>query len=85
MANTTLQEEVDRNFSSLQELLPSILPLHRGKFALMRRGEIANYYETWADAYSTGKKFYEDGIFSVQRVTDVPEDLGYFSHAVTLR
>jgi hypothetical protein len=77
----THQEEVDRNYQRFKELLPSILEKHAGKFALMRHGEIVEFYATAADAMRTGRKFYDDGLFSIQKVTAEPEDLGFFSHA----
>ena len=78
------QAEVDRNFEAFQILLPT-LEDKSGKFALMRQGKIVNFYDTLADAYSTGESIYADGIFSVQKVTTVPVDLGFLSHAVHIR
>jgi hypothetical protein len=79
----TQQEEVDRNYQRFKEILPTILKEQTGKFALMRHGEIVEFYATAADAMRTGRKFYADGLFSIQKVTREPEDLGYFSHAVS--
>jgi hypothetical protein len=79
------QAEVDRNWEAFQKLLPSIIETHRNKFALMRKGEIVSYYSTALDARTTGEKFFADGLYSIQQVTDVPVDLGYFSHAVHRR
>ncbi len=79
-----LQAEIDRNFDAFQLELPK-LAQHQGKFALMRQGKIVNFYDTLADAVSTGSAVYEDGIYSVQRVTDQPVDLGFLSHAVSFR
>ena len=42
-----------------------------GYFALMRDGEIVEFYSTMQDAYVTAKTFYADGRFSIQQVTDV--------------
>jgi hypothetical protein len=79
-----LQTEIDRNFDIFQRELPN-LTRHEGKFALMRHGDIINFYDTLADAVSTGNAIYEDRIFSVQRVTDKPIDLGFLSHAMYQR
>jgi hypothetical protein len=79
------REEVEKNYRAFQALLPGILAQHRDKYALMRHEKIVNYYSTMEDAYVTAVQFYPDGLFSIQKVTDVPVDLGYFSHAVPLR
>lgn len=76
-----LQREIDRNFAEFQKMLPE-LSEHADKFALMRHGKIINFYDTLHDAYSTGQAMFEDGEFSVQKVTNQPVDLGFLSHAV---
>jgi hypothetical protein len=80
----TRQEEVDRNFAFFQRELPRLLPTHRGKFALIRDCEITGFYDTAQDANTAGSQLYEDGLFSIQRVTDEVGDLGFYSHAVHL-
>jgi hypothetical protein len=84
MDRERLQTEVDRNFDAFQIELPK-LTRHQGKFALMRHGKIINFYDTLADAVSTGNAIYKDRLFSVQRVTDQPVDLGFLSHAMYQR
>lgn len=81
MTSLTRREEVDQNYLVFLGKLPSILPLYRDKYALMRHGEIVGYYSTMQDAYITGQTFYEDKLYSIQQVTEVPVDLGFFSHA----
>ena len=78
------RKEVDRNFEVMSQNLKKYMPLHANKYALMRHGEVIEFYNDWQDAYRTGNKFYEDGLFSIQKVTATPVDLGYFSHAVHL-
>lgn len=80
-----LQEEVTRNYSVFAEKLPDLLGTHRGKFALMRHGEIIEFFDTARDAYVTGQKLYPDRLFSVQEVIEAPADLGFFSHALPQR
>jgi hypothetical protein len=78
-----LQDEVERNYAAFVKELPALLPTHRGKFALMRERKIVQYFDTARDAHVAGAELYKaDGLYSVQEVTDVPADLGYFSHAV---
>jgi hypothetical protein len=80
----TRQQEVDRNFAFFHPKLPELLKTHRGKFALIRNQEIIGFYDTVMDAHTTGAKFFDDGLFSIQEVDDTPIDLGVFSHAVPL-
>ena len=76
------QREVDANYEAFVAILPSIIASHRDKYALMRHRQVVNFYVTAEDARSTGEKFYDDGVYSVQKVTNIPVDLGFFSHAV---
>jgi hypothetical protein len=78
------QSEIDSNLVFFQEKLPELLASHAGKYVLLRHREIVGIYDTALDAQVTGQKFYADGLFSVQRITDEPIDLGFFSHAVHL-
>lgn len=79
------REQVDRNYEAFRAMLQSILPLHEGKYALMKDGVAVGFYSTLEDAYMTANQFYKDQPFSVQKVTDTPVDLGFFSHAVISR
>ena len=81
----TQQEEVERNYRAFRKRLPDILGEHRNKFALMRDTEIVDFFDTGRDAFVAGSNMYADGRFSIQEVTDQPVDLGYLSHAGTLR
>jgi len=75
------QDEVDRNLEYFLSELPKLSQSHLGKFALLRHRTITDFFSTPVDAVKAGKSLYPDGIFSVQQVTDVPIDLGFFSHA----
>ena len=79
---TDKRGEIDKNFEAFKEMLPSIILEHRNQYALMRHGKIVGYYSTMNDAYTTAETFYDDKIYSIQKVTNVAIDLGYFSHAV---
>ena len=85
MTSTSAREQVDKNYEAFVAMLPNILPIHQNKYALMKDGEVVGYYSTLEDAYMTANKFYHDQPFSVQKVTDIPVDLGFFSHAVGSR
>lgn len=78
----TIQEEVDNNFEEFGKLLPSILPAHRGKFALMRAGQIMGYYSSAADARAAADMAFKDGLFSIQHVTEQSINLGFYTDAM---
>ena len=69
-----LQSEIDANLEFFLSKLPDLL----------RDQVIAGIYDTARDAQMTGERFYDDGLFSIQKVTRESIDLGYFSHAVHL-
>lgn len=77
-----IQDEVDRNFEEFEKLLPSIIGVHREKYALMKDGKILGYYSSAEDARVTATTFIKDGIYSIQQVTDNSINLGFFNHAV---
>jgi hypothetical protein len=77
-----LRQQIERSYRAFQEQLPSLIATPRGKFALMRDGQVIEFFDTARDAYVTGQRlFQQDKLFSVQEVTETPVDLGFFSHA----
>jgi len=76
------RKELDRNFEALSRNLNQYLPLHANKYALMRHGEVVEFFLSWEDAYKTGKLLYDDDLFSIQKVSNRTEDLGFHSHAL---
>jgi hypothetical protein len=85
MTPKAAREQVDKNYDAFVGMLPSILPVHQNKYALLKDGEVVGFYSTLEDAYMTANRFFPDQPFSVQKVTDMPVDLGFFSHAVGSR
>jgi len=75
------QQQVDENLKFFVSELPKLSQTHMGQFALLRNGAITDFFSTPVDALKAGKSLYSDGLFSIQQVTDVPIDLGFFSHA----
>ena len=78
-------EEVKRNYDAFVRVLPTIVPSHAGKFALMHDAKIVEYFDTAADAYRAGQQLFKDKPFSIQEVTETAADLGFFSHAMPSR
>ncbi|MDA8051032.1 MAG: hypothetical protein M0002_13700 [Rhodospirillales bacterium] len=80
--NEAQQQEVDRNYDAFRKLLPTILPKYQGKYALMKDGKVLGYFSSAEDARVSAVAFIKDGLFSIQQVTDIGIDLGFFTHAV---
>lgn len=78
------QEEVDKNLAFFLKELPNIPATYRGKFAVIRQQAIIGYYDTVGDAVKAAQTAYPDELYSVQQITDLPINLGYFSHALPL-
>ena len=77
-----IQREVDENFLEFQKMLPDLLKTHPNQWALMRDKKCVGFYDTLRDADTTGRMLYDDGLFSVQRVSKAVVDLGWFSYAM---
>jgi hypothetical protein len=71
-----VREQVNKNYPAFISMLPNIIAQHR------KDGQVIGYYSTLEDAYMTANKFYPNEPYSVQKVTDVPIDLGFFSRAM---
>lgn len=78
--NKTIKE----NYEYFKSQLPDLLERDAGKYALLRDKKIIGIYDTVRDAQMTGEKFYDDNLFSVQKIDNKPIELGFFSHAVSL-
>jgi hypothetical protein len=78
---TAFEREIDQNFQFFQGFVASLLPEKFGQFALLRARKVIGVYPRVADAMVAGHGSFADGIFSVQKVTDRPLDLGFLSHA----
>ncbi len=77
-------DQVEQNYLAFIKRLPELLPEHAGKYALMRDGEIVEFFDSAGDAYAAGVNLYKaDSRFSIQEVVDTSVDLGFFSHAVS--
>lgn len=79
------RDQVDRNYEAFLALPPEVKLQYGNKYALMHDGEVLGYFSTLEDAYMAAKKFLKDKPYSVQKVTDAPVDLGFFSHVMHLR
>jgi hypothetical protein len=81
-AANAMNTQVDKNFEAFQKLLPGLLPIHAGKFAVMNDGKIAEFFDSLSDAIKFGHAKFGDANFSVQEVTSQNINLGFYSYAL---
>jgi hypothetical protein len=85
MEQDKFETEVDANYEAFEVMLPKLMKEHAGKTVLLRSGNIEGLFADSAVALAAGRERFEDGLFSIQEVTDRPVDLGFFSHALDTR
>ena len=78
----TKDTEIEKNLEFFLKELPKLKKTHPGKYVLLREREIIGIYDTVKDANITGMKFFEDGLFSIQKIDYSPINLGFFSYAM---
>lgn len=74
--------QVRQNYEAFHEQLADLLAKHRGKYALMKDGQVVGIFGTAIEAYTAGQAQLGLGNFSMQKIVDEPADLGYFSHGL---
>ncbi len=84
MTKGSLEKEIDANLEYFQKELPKIDSANHGKYTLIRHQEIVGFFDTVTDAVTAGNTSYPDKLFSVQQVTEIATDLGFYSHAMLL-
>ena len=70
--------DIEKNFDAFQKILPEFIKAYPNKYVLLRHQEVIATYSTALDAVVTGQTFYKDGLFSVQKISPRPENLGFF-------
>ena len=65
---TSIRSEIDTNFDAFQRQLYASLKSHRGEFALLRHGQIIDFFEYPGAALIAGKQRFPDALFSIQEV-----------------
>lgn len=80
-ANTGKMQAIADNYEAFEAMLPLLLLDHKGKFALMRDGQVVDFFEGAGAAQMAGAGRFDDGLFSVQKVIEEAIDLGFYSHA----
>lgn len=85
MDSRTKIEEIEQNYKRFMELLPTLVDRHPGQYALLRDREIVGCYESAIAAQVAGNQRFKDHLFSIQAITQTPEHLGFFAHALPRR
>jgi len=80
-AHKNRQKEVDENYQAFVRLLPDLIQDHEGEFLVIRHKKPVKYFNTIHEATVYAVESYDDGLFSVQEVTQKAIDLGWFSYA----
>ena len=75
------RHQIDQSDDAFQRALASVIVLHRDQFVLMRDRSVNGFYANAGEAYRARPTQFDDGLFSVQEVTDQPIDLGFHSFA----
>lgn len=83
MDRQALSREVERNFDFFQRNLGTFLQDYAGKFALLRHSAVVDFFDKPGEANLVGAGKFDDGIYSIQQVTDEPVDLGLYSNAAS--
>lgn len=77
----TRQEEADRNSEALDKLLPQYIQDNfAGQYALMRDGKVELILKGFHVAVMAGNRMFKDRLFSVEKITDAPIHLGFYSY-----
>jgi hypothetical protein len=76
---------VDLNYEAFTAKHAQLLANFRGKFALLRDGEIVELFTTLRDAHLAAKRRYDDDLYSIQEITDAPVDLTYLGRVLDTR
>lgn len=77
-----MPSHVEENFEAFQKILPTIPVDKYGKFALMQDRTIIEFFDSAGDAKKAGNLALKGKKFSIQEVTALPIDLGWYSHAI---
>ena len=79
--STAADREIERNYAAFTRQLPELREAHEGEFALLHHEKIEDFFSSAADAVIAGSERFGTGCYSVQQVTDMIENLGFYSYA----
>ena len=78
-------EEIEKNYEFFKSNLSELLETHKNTYALIRQRKILNYFKTIYDAEKFAREKFDDNLYSIQKITNKPIELGIFSRAFNQR
>lgn len=85
MAVNEQEKQVAENFEAFAAKMDALIADHEGKWALLRDGSLVEIFDTARDAHVAAWKIFDDDRFSIQEISRVPVDLGFYSYAGNTR
>ena len=79
----TLQDVIQRNYAWFLTQLSSLLPEHRGQYALIHEAQLVGIFSSPGEAEREGERRFPKAPYSIQPIEDQAVDMGYFSHAIS--
>jgi hypothetical protein len=71
---------IRENFNYFQGVVKSLMESHAGQYALLHSKSVIDIFPRPIEALEAGQAQFADDMFSVQKVTDRPFDLGFMSY-----
>jgi hypothetical protein len=82
MDQQRLRDEIAHNFDALQRSLGKYLATELNRYAMMRDRAVVAFFDTPSAADLAGAQRFQDGIYSIQQITDEPVEFGIYANAV---
>jgi hypothetical protein len=80
-----IEVEIERNFAAFKDLLPDLLKNSEGQYALLHNQTLEGIFGTAGEAERAGYTRFRDMPYSIQLVSEMPIDLGFYSYAISQR
>lgn len=71
---------IRQNFHYFQSIVSDLMDKYAGQYALLHERSLVGVFPRPIEAVEAGYANFTDGLFSVQKVTDRPLDLGFMSY-----
>ena len=68
------------NFLFFEGVVREYIDQHEGEFALVHGQSVVGFYERPFEAAEAGYAQFSDGLFSIQKVSERPADLGFMAY-----
>lgn len=77
-----IEVEIERNYAAFKDIMPTLLADSEGQYALLRDQELKGVYPSASEAERAGHAQFQDERYSIQQVSSMPIDLGFYSYAL---